>query len=274
MSLTGIVILDNNSLGDLAAAGALDAVLGSFRASGLTPLVTMHNMVEAIPAAAHQRTVLLRTIERIAAVGGMLPWTFELLRISGAAALQSEGTFPVPLSEPVVELDEATFADARIQFLEVAERLNRATRERHAGARQVIQPFLTEKNLRGRWDDLSEFMRQFWDRLDLREQFADQLWEQLGFQEPRPPDLLQRSETWKLMIDADGVEVFQGAVAFRQPRQVQRMDLLQLPYLAGAGQRVLVTRDRAFGAAVKALAHGRYPGTRVCTPAEILALAV
>lgn len=60
------------------------------------------------------------------------------------------------------------------------------------------------------------------------------------------------------MADADAIAIFQGALALTQPRQVQRMDQLQLPYLGGADRRILVTMDEPFAEAGKMVVNGRY----------------
>jgi hypothetical protein len=102
----------------------------------------------------------------------------------------------------------------------------------------------------------------------MREIFSRQSWSDIGLPDPFPPEILTQSDSWRLMADADAIGLYQGALAFDQPRQVQRMDQLQLPYLGGTARRILVTKDGPFAEVGKIVVNGRYPLARVVTLSE------
>ena len=74
--------------------------------------------------------------------------------------------------------------------------------------------------------------------------------------------VLEQNEAWRLLLDAEGVAVYERAIATVQPKFVQRLDLLQLIYLAGESKRMIVTSDKGLLRAGNAILPGRYPGAR------------
>ena len=73
---------------------------------------------------------------------------------------------------------------------------------------------------------------------------------------------LERNESWRLLLDAEGVGVYERAIAHKQPKFVHRLDLIQLVYLGLAPRRMIVTADRPLLRAANEILTLRYPNAR------------
>ena len=111
---------------------------------------------------------------------------------------------------------------------------------------------------------------QEWVGSDLRRDYAAVTWSALKLPGDAPVEALERNEAWRLLLDAEGIALYERAVARKQPKRVQRMDLLQLIYLAGARRRILATSDAGLLRAGAAILPGRYLNARVVSAADIL----
>lgn len=263
----GSIFFDNNTLGEIERLGAAAAIRSSLRAANLTPLATEINLLESVSAPGFRHARLSATLASIAGDQSVLPWTFRILQLAGEAHLRGERTFPVPLSALTLEATEVEREELRKKARAFCDELDTEQRNRHAEARPELQAWLKARGSRPAWDELPGFL-DWWGAVDVREIFAAKVWEALGLPGEFPVRILTESESWRLLADGEGVAVFQGAVAFEQRRQVQRMDLLQLPYLGGTNRRILVTSDGPFAEAARAVVSGRYLLARVMTLGE------
>jgi len=120
------------------------------------------------------------------------------------------------------------------------------------------------------YESATEFLVQEWVGSDLRRDYAAVTWSALKLPGDAPVEALERNEAWRLLLDAEGIALYERAVARKQPKRVQRMDLLQLIYLAGARRRILATSDAGLLRAGAAILPGRYLNARVVSAADIL----
>lgn len=232
-------------------------------------MATELNLVESYSAPDFVSDALTGALRTLVGYDGALPWTGEVLKLEAEAHLRGEHGSQLPL-DSIMLIDPAeSRRDLRDRLNAFRRRTDESHRRLHADARPRIQRKLKEKKIRPVWDDFPAFL-EVWQGMETREILARQSWRDLGLPDPFAPDVLIASESWRLMSDADGIGIFQAAIAFEQPPQVQRMDQLQLPYLGGADRRVLVTRDGAFAEAAKYVVNGRYGLARVLTLAEFL----
>jgi hypothetical protein len=104
----------------------------------------------------------------------------------------------------------------------------------------------------------------------MADHFAGLIWKALRLPGDPPLKQLLENETWKLLIDAEGLAVYERAVIKEQPKRVHRMDLLQLVYLGGSHSRVLATADEPFLRAATQILRGRYPNVRVLHIRDLL----
>ena len=96
------------------------------------------------------------------------------------------------------------------------------------------------------------------------------MWEAFKLPGPPPLEVLERNEPWRLMLDAEGVAFYEQVVAHEQPPRVQRLDLIQLPYLGIVRKRVLATADRGLLRAANAVLAGRYDNARAVDIRELV----
>ena len=266
---TGYIFFDNNTLGEMYRHGLADRILRSLRTVGLEVQATEVNLVESYSASTGITEKLIATLKTLVGHDGVLPWTGEILQLEAHAFLRGEPCSQIPLNS-LDTLEPGQSRDAlRSKVDAFRKRTDASHRRLHAEARPRIQKKLKAQGIRPAWEEFAGFL-EAWQLIETREIFARQSWRDLDLPEPFRAEVLQASEAWRLMADADGMGIFQAAIAFEQPPQVQRMDQLQLPYLGGATRRVLVTRDGPFAAAAKTVVNGRYHLAQVLTFAEFL----
>lgn len=254
---TGYIFFDNNVLGEIHKNGLAPAIARSLRASGLQAQATELNLVESYSAPVFVSDALVSTLRILVGQDAVLPWTGEILKLEAEAFMRGERASRLPLySLDNFEPGESR-EELRTRLITFKTQTDITHRELHASARPQIQAKLKEMRLRPSWDDFGAFLGE-WQSMPIRRIFAARSWKDLGLADPFNPGILDASDSWRLMSDADALGLYQGAIAFDQPKEVQRMDQLQLPYLGGATRRILVTRDGAFSSAASIIVNGRY----------------
>lgn len=209
------------------------------------------------------RERLRRTIDAIRGRRPLLPSPFALLKQIGHAYLS--GSDKITLGRTNVDdlLSHGTSEPDRERvsafLMEIEERHSKT----HRAARHTIQQYLKDNSLRGSWESLGYFLDSLWSAEDNLSHFAERVWGALRLPGAAPTDKLIKDETWKLFLEAEGISVYQRGVMFEQPKQVHRVDLLQLPYLSLGRRRILVTADRPFLLAAQQLLGSRYQLSRV-----------
>jgi hypothetical protein len=270
----GVVIFDTNAFRSLVDGPTRTRVLEAVRTIGRTPMVTEVNLIEVYPTrgtVGERLRDVVRDIEAVA--GGALPWTYAVLKQAGEEFLLGRTQFTVRLVSFDLAMDAPNFNALAEGALAMASSVNQESKRVQDEVRPFVQRWLKQRNAKSLWPTLPEFLRYFWEPFDLRESLADQEWANLELSGPRPKDLLAKSSVFRIFNELNAVEVYQGAIAFEQPRQVQRMDLLQLPYLTAVSDSILVTGDAPFADAAKAVLVGRYAGAQVMSPQDLIALA-
>ena len=267
---SGVVIFDTNTFRHLTDATTRQNLLDAIRNSGRVPIITEINLLEVAPTTGSIGAELRGVVEAVESVaGGTMPWTYRVMKQAGEEFLQGRLNFSVPLISLDISTDLPDFGTDSAKALAFAKELNAESLRVQQVARPRVQRTLRDMDARSRWPTLPDFLRDFWEPQELGEQFADQAWANLQLPGPRPKDLLTRSLTFRMLSDIDAVETYQGAIAFQQPRRVQRMDLLQLPYLTCRPNSILVTDDGPFATAAHEVIDGRYPGLKVISTTDL-----
>lgn len=259
---TGHLFFDNNTIGFIRDNRLEAAVVANARAASLEVLATELNLVEAYSAPKPVADAVVQTLRAITGRPEVLPWTGGLLKATGEAFLTGSDPFRLPLVELEAATDPVERERLRADLLAFKQRIDRSHKEIHERARPLVQRKLKERGVRAEWSELPAFL-ETWPNLDTARDFARRTWTDCDLPGEFPPEILVRNDTWRLASDADALGLFQAALVFEQPRQVQRMDQLQLPYLGGSDVRILVTRDAAFAEAARMVLERRYPLARV-----------
>lgn len=265
----GFIFFDNNTLGEIRRRGLSELIVRSLRSVDLEAQATEINLVESYAASETIADALIATLRALVGRDAVLPWTGEILQLEAQAFLRGDAQSQIPLNSLETLEPGETRTELRARLNTFRKRTDESHRRLHARTRPHIQRKLKERGIKPDWAELPAFL-EAWQTLDVRLTFAKQSWRDLELPEPFEPGVLEASESWRLMSDADAAAMFQAAIAFQQPMQVQRMDQLQLPYLGGAYRRVLVTRDGAFADVAKTIVNGRYYLARVLTFSEFL----
>jgi len=85
--------------------------------------------------------------------------------------------------------------------------------------------------------------------------------------------LLNVNEAWRLLLDIEGLAVYERTVARKQPKRVHRFDLIQLIYLAGGTERIMVTAEKPLIRAGNLILGTRYSNARMVHISEIVSRA-
>lgn len=244
----------------------------NMRAADLHPAPSELNLVEASAAEpAALRDTLLGTLQRFAADWPLLEWPFKLLQTISLAMLGGLTQIPVESTGLEAFLEDPRLVDGlREECSDFGRRVEATYAELHANARPVVQARLKAVGVRRGADTVGHFLTHEWPGLDLHREFARATWRALSLPGEVRMDLVRESTAWSLLLDAEGLGVYFGAIVHEQPRAVQRKDLLQLIYLGLTPRRVLATADEPFYEAAQRIVRGRYPGARIVRIAEML----
>jgi hypothetical protein len=130
--------------------------------------------------------------------------------------------------------------------------------QQHDLHRVDIHGRMRNKRLRDPYTGVEHFLRDYWYASKTRADFANVIWRGLKLAGEAPMEIIDQCEPWRLFIDAEGVALYERAIATNQPKRIQRMDLMQLTYLGVAPKRVIITADAGLIRAANAILPGRY----------------
>lgn len=269
---SGLLVLDNNCYERLEDPAHLATFRANLREADFIPVASEVNLVEIASVASDNiRGRLLHTLREVTGSEHLLSWPFQLLRQIGDAILAGEPRFAAPPSGKEWYLDDP---DALKALREDALKFQRTIEEKfshlHDRARQRLQRRAKSSGTKNDFASTCDFLTREWSVGETRGIFASLTWEALGLPGDAPLDSLYGTEAWKLFLDVEGAALYERAVAIKQPKRVQRMDLIQLVYLAGASRRMIATADRSFLRAANEILKGRYPNARAIHIEELI----
>ena len=269
---SGIAVIDNSCYGVLSETNALARFRANLAISDLRARPSEVNLLEAALAKPIRvRDQLLATTKDLAGDSGLLRWPFWILQRIGRAIINNESAFYLGPSGKEWYLDDKTAID---EIRERAEAFSKRLEDRfstlHNNARQKLQRHIKASGQRYTVDAAREFLDGEWLRGETRAVFAQATWKGFGLPGEAPLSTLDTSEAWRLLLDIEGLAIFQRALVHEQPRRVQRMDLIQLVYMGNARRRILVTKDGPFLDAANTILRGRYPNARALHISELV----
>ncbi len=269
-TLESIAIVDNNCLRHLTTEESQKAFLGSLRSAGWEVFVTAINVLEALRSPSNSKKQQLLGILRSLAPGvPILPWPHSLLERAARAIHEGRQVFAVGPSH----LEWAYAADLSSTNIPVAQRFLEDQiahfEKLHEDGRSEIQQFLRKHGLRRKWTSIPAFLDETWMQPSHIGDFAIELWRHFGLPDPAPVDRLLSSDIWRLYFEGQGAAVFNRAVQMKRDPEVHFADYLQLPYLAGAQRRMLITNDTGFRVAANAILQGRHANAAVAAFSDI-----
>lgn len=270
-SASGLLILDNNVFSRLLQPSAMARLLANTRAADLILQPTEINLLEMAAAPKPVRTRLIAAMRQAAEGMALLPWPIKLLKGIGQAIAQREPTYRAEASGTEWYLDDqAALSSLREAVLRFNQRLEDAFDDLHQRNRQRVTEMVRRTQSRDHHGSAREFIVGEWVNSALRRVYAEVTWSALELPGDAPIAALEQNEAWRLLLDAEGAALYERAVARKQPRRVQRMDLLQLIYLAGARRRILVTSDQGLLRVADAILTGRYLNARAVPANQFL----
>jgi hypothetical protein len=261
----GVVIIDASALKYLMTPAGVAAARSRLRSAHLRIWPSKINALEVMKDGNGAR--VKRLLEVLASWQGdypILPLPTDVLRASGLAALGGDDSFDLSgdLAESIVPSDEDLEEDRQrsIGYLQpMLESFERAHARSARDFRVGVKP------IRHEVQDLHAFLDAFWRTEDNTRHQVEQMWLALGLPDVPPPDLLARSETWRIWHDAFGAAIIYRAVRTEtQGRPAGFVDLMQLLYLAGVQRsRILVSNDHALLETARDMMIGRYANVRI-----------
>lgn len=268
----GILVIDNNCYARLSDPDALRRFRANLRAANWIAQPSEVNLLESSAAPPDVRARLLRTIRAVADGQPLLPWPIKLLKQIGQAMTRGEFRFTVPPSGAEWYLDDpAAVEEVGTEALQFQRDIELAFSQLHQRNRQRVQAQLRQQRARDEFGSARDFLERGWAQTGGRRMYAEVTWKALALPGKPPLDAIEANEAWRLLLDAEGVAAYERAIAHEQPKFVQRMDLVQLVYLALADRRMLVTADAPLRRAADAVLIGRYPDARTVHVADLTA---
>lgn len=260
----GIAVIDNSCYRALAEGNALARFRGNLAVADLEARPSEVNLLEAaVTRPPSVRDRLLATIKDLAGTAGLLPWPFLILQRVGRAIANNERGFYLGASGKEWYLDDkSAIEEIRDQAKAFSERLEERFSFLHNNARRKLQRHIKASGQRYTVDSARNFLDEEWNKGETMTVFAQATWKALGLPAEAPVSTLRMNDGWRLLLDAEGLAIFQRALVHEQPKRVQRADLIQLVYMGHASRRMLVTADNAFLEAANTILRGRYSNAR------------
>jgi hypothetical protein len=260
---SGLLLLDNNCYRELVSADRLARFRANLRISDLIAQPSEVNLIESTSAPDGIREQLLRTIHVVANGQPLLPWPFKLLKQIGNAIVKGERSFRLEASGKEWLLEDPVAAgELNQEVLEFQRGIEAAFTAFHSRNHQRMRAQLRHLGGREDFGEARSFLERAWYDNEMRREYAEVTWSALDLSGDAPIAELEKNEAWRLLLDAEGLAMYERAIAHTQPKAVQRLDLIQLVYLALAQRRVLATGDIGLLRAAAAILPGRYPNAR------------
>ncbi len=259
----GILILDNNCYSHLTKPGALLKFRANLRVIDFVAQPSEVNLLEAAAAPARVRTQLFAVLREVIGAQPILMWPFALLKKIGQAIQRGEPHVTIGESGKEWYLDdEEAVAALQAEVKEFQDRLEREFDRLHARNRKSIQSKMRKRGIGTAFESTAHFLDAYWQQSNSRQDYASATWTAFGLPGDAPIDALNLNESWRLLLDAEGVAVYERAITRVQPKFVHRLDLIQLTYLGLAPRRMIATADGPLLRTGNAILSGRYPNAR------------
>lgn len=223
------------------------------------------NVLEASLAPLERRARLLDAVRDVARDTPLLPWTIALLKSVSLAIVTGAPYLDLPLAGSQWVLNDRDRAEA---LRDEIRAFNQAMEAEYSAIftrfRPGLQRRLKSKKMGATLAETVSFLDDAWLDMGACTAAAEAMWESINIPYPMPSlSELRANEVWRLYLDSEGLALFQRAIVAEEPKRVQRLDLLQLPYLGLATRRVLVTSDKRFADAARAILTRRYTNATV-----------
>ena len=243
----------------------MDRLKANMRAAWLEPAASEVNLLEASATSPPSvEAELIAAIRDFAGDGPLLEWPFALLRRLGRGLIDGRSVLRTGESGKESYLDDAGARNAlRSEIRDFSSNLEIAFSQLHAKIRAKSQRWLKAGRTKRDIAELRDFLDHEWPDMDLRTHIASISWTAFGLPGEAPIDRLLAIPAWRILLDAEGAALFARAIVHRQPRVVQRSDLIQLVYLGASGLRILATADGPFLNMAAQIINGRHEGARV-----------
>jgi hypothetical protein len=260
---TGILLLDNNCYSHLIKPGAMSAFRANLRVIDFVAQPSEVNLLEAAAAPAPVRVRLFKVIRDVIGAQPVLAWPFRMLKEIGQAIARGEAVVTIGESGKEWYLDDDDAVSAlQAEVKEFQERLEREFDRLHERNRKTIRSKMRNSGMEAAFESTAEFLDSYWQQSDTRRDYANVTWTSFGLPGEAPMDALNLNESWRLLLDAEGVAVYERAITKTQPKFVHRLDLIQLTYLGLAQRRMIATADAPLLRAANEILLSRYPNAR------------
>lgn len=273
MTTSGLLILDNNCYAALAVPKNLARFRANLRVMDFIAQPSEVNLLEstsASPDIIQER--LLATIRDVASGQPLLEWPFKLLQKIGEAIVDGKTGFRVEPSGKEWYLDDLNAArEIRAEVLEFNRGIEKTFSAYHESSRKKLKKQFREHRMKDEFGSAREFLQDYWVGSEMRKIFAEVTWTALNLPGVAPLEILEKNEAWRLLLDAEGVAIYERAITQNRPKTVHRLDLIQLVYLGASLRRMIVTADGGLLRAADAILTGRYPNARAVNLSDLIA---
>ncbi|MGE0441554.1 MAG: hypothetical protein AB7L66_05155 [Gemmatimonadales bacterium] len=271
---SAIVVLDATFLRHLVDPSSVEALRKASRAWALEPWPSVVNVLEALKHPNRQiRERLIVAIAGWCEFRPLLPWPPTLMKLAGESALKDRYESTIKSTDlDYLVANHRALDDDRQKAVTFLADIDKSFADAHLASRPEVRAVLKRDGLVNAWPTAADYLDTQWNVPESRDHLIALLWSTLGLPGEPPIAALDRSEVWRLAVEALGVSFYYRMIRKEQQRNpAGQIDLMQLVYLSMfTRRRVLVTDDGSFAEAARSQLYGRYPNTRVLTAAELL----
>jgi hypothetical protein len=269
----GIVVIDNNCFDELVDPGVRARFLGNLRAADLEPSPSEVNLLETVAVKSDEkRARLVGSVRALTRNGFLLKWPFAMLAELGEAIVAGKNNHRVSMMDArLFMMNDQEMQKMREETVAFNRNLEAMFNSKFEKLRVRARADMKKRGIKDTLRSSRRFLDEAWIGTPMRQMLADIMWERLGLGVHAPMDVIDVCEPWKIMVDVEGVALYERAMTTDLPKRVQWMDMIQLVYLGLAPRRILVTRDAGLLRVANAIFPGRYQGSRIVDFAELIA---
>jgi hypothetical protein len=262
---SGSLIVDTCCLKRLDNKSVRSRLIRQLKMIDFTPWPSAINAIEvAALSEARYRERYQEALRFLADGRSLLPWPHDVLKDVALSIVQRKKVVVLRNSGLDYLINEPVGAKHLALARQVTSSSKASWSELYQAIRTDIKSFMAQRNMKSPWDNAPAFLDEVVLERRTLSDFMSSLWAGFGLPGLAPVAQLMRIGPWRALLEAHGILAFERAfTGGAEPKQAHVWDLLQLVYMAGPARKILVTEDRPFLRAARAVLHGRYPNALV-----------
>lgn len=261
----GALIVDTSCLKRLLDPSTRARLVQQLRLIDFTPWPSAINAIEVAAHSNQPRQAQFQEVLRFLAEDRLLlPWPHDILKDVGLTLINRQRIVKLRQSGLDYLIREPVGPKHLSLAKEVAERSKSTWTAVYSRIRSQIISYLKAHGRKSPWNDAPAFLDTVIGERKFLVDFMASLWGALDLPGTAPVEQLILPGPWRALVEGHAILAYEQAfTGGAQPKPAHAWDLLQVVYMAGPSRKILVTEDRPFLRAARAVIVGRYPNASV-----------